>query len=99
MRVSEEFSSWGVEADFAAVASHPAATRFSSSWFLSARRSWAVVIDAVMVFTQHRQIRRFCMSTVLVRVDMVNLAPIGRHIAVRPRTDQILCHCQGAQLV
>ena len=35
MRVSEEFSSWGVEADFAAVASHPPAARlpFSSLIF------------------------------------------------------------------
>ena len=92
MRVSEEFAAWGVEADFAAVAAHPAATRFSSSWFLSARRSRAVVIGAVMVFTQHRQIRRLGVSAVLVRVDMVNLAPIGWNVAVGPRADEIFRH-------
>ena len=55
MRVSEEFSSWGVEADFAAVASHPAATRLSAFCFprfaLLAR---TIVVDAVVVLTQHR---------------------------------------------
>ena len=90
--VAHEFAAWGVQADFAAVAAHPAATRFSSSWFLSARRSRAVVIGAVMVFTQHRQIRRLSVSAVLMRVDMVDLAPIGRHITVRPRAHEILGH-------
>ena len=92
MRVSEEFSSWGVEADFAAVASHPAATRFSSSWFLSARRSWAIVIDTVVVLTQHGQVRRFGVSTVFVGVDVVDLASIGRYGAVRPRAHQVFRH-------
>ena len=78
--VGYKLSAWGLQADFAAVASHPAATRFSSSWFLSARRSWAVVIDTVVVLTQHRQIRRLRMPAVFVGVDVVNLASIGRHI-------------------
>ena len=90
--VAHKFAAWGVQADFAAVSAHPAATRFSSSWFLSARRSWAVVIDTVVVLTQHRQIRRLRMPAVFVGVDVVNLASIGRHIAVRPRTHEILGH-------
>ena len=96
MRVAHKPSTWGVQADFAAVSAHPAATRFSSSWFLSARRSWAVVIDTVVVLTQHGQVRRFGVSTVFMGVDMVNLASIGRHIAIRPRTDEILRHGQGS---
>ena len=96
MRVAHKLPAWGVQADFAAVTSYPAATRFSSSWFLSARRSRAVVIDAVMVLAQHRQVRGFRVSAVLMRVDMVNLASIGRHIAVRPRAHQILGHGKRA---
>ena len=91
MRILHEPAAWGVQADFAAVASHPAAIR-SLPLFLSARRSWAVVVDAVVVLTQHRQIRWLGMPTVLVRVDVVNLAPIGRYGAVRPRTHQVFRH-------
>ena len=96
MRVSEEFSSWGVEADFAAVASHSAAIGLASF-----RLSWSafvaltvrlIVIDAVVVLAQHRQIRGFCMPAMLMCVDVVDLAPIGRHIAVRPRTHQVFRH-------
>ena len=95
--VAHKLAAWGVEADFAAVASHPAATWFSSSWFLSARRRWAViVIDAVMVLAQHGQIRRLGVPAVLVCVDVVDLASIGRHIAVRPRVHQILGHGKRA---
>ena len=90
MRILHEPAAWGVQADFATVSAHPAATRFSSSWFLSARRSWAVVVDAIVVLTQHRQVRGFRVSAVFVCVDVVDLASIGRHIAVRPRTHQTL---------
>ena len=87
MRVSEEFSSWGVEADFAAVAAHPAA-----AWSFSFLARAVIVIDAVVILAQHRQIRGFCMPAVFVGVDVVDLASIGRHIAVRPGADEILCH-------
>ena len=85
------FSAWGVQADFTAVASHPAAIR-SLPLFLSARRSWAVVVDAIVVLTQHGQVRGFRVSTMFVGVDVVDLASIGRHIAVRPRTHQVFRH-------
>ena len=39
------------------------------------------------------------MPAILVCVDMMNLASISGHIAVRPRTDEVLCHSQSAQLV
>ena len=103
MRVSEEFSSWGVEADFAAVASHSAAIGLASF-----RLSWSVfvaltvrviVIDAVVVLTQHGQIRGFCMSAVFVGVDVVDLASIGWYVAVRPGAHEVLGHGESAQLV
>ena len=90
--VAHKFSAWGVQADFAAVSAHPAATRFSSSWFLSARRSWAVVVDAIVVFAQHGQVRGFGVSTVFVSVDVVNLASIGWYVAVWPRAHQVFRH-------
>ena len=95
--VAHQFAAWGVEADFAAVSSHPAAFRlsaFSFPWssFLLARRSRAVVVYAVVILTQHRQIRRFRVPTVFVGIDVVDLAPIGRHIAVGPWADEILDH-------
>ena len=90
--VAYKLPAWGVQADFAAVTSYPAATRFSSSWFLSARRSWAVVVDAIVVFAQHRQIRGFRVSTMFVCVDVVDLASIGRYGAVRPRAHQVFRH-------
>ena len=100
MRVSEEFSSWGVEADFAAVASHSAAIGLASF-----RLSWSafvaltvrvIVIDAVVVLPQHGQIRGFCMPAVFVGVDVVDLASIGWYVAVRPWAHEVLCHGQGA---
>ena len=39
------------------------------------------------------------MAAVLMRIDVVHLAPIGRHIAVRPWADEVLGHSQGAQFV
>ena len=56
VRVGQEFPARSVEADFAAVSSHPAATRFARLGF-----AWsvlpagtAIVVDAVVVLTQHR---------------------------------------------
>ncbi len=94
--VAHKLSTWGLQADFAAMSSHPAATR---SFSFLARTIGVVVVDAVVVLTQHRQIRRLRMPAVFVSVDVVNLASIGWHIAVRPRTHEILGHGQGAQLL
>ena len=99
--VAHKFSAWGVQADFAAVSAHPAALGFTRTWsfpFL-ARTIWVVVVDAVVVLTQHRQIRGFRVSAVFVRVDVVDLASIGRDVAVWPRTHQVFRHGQGAQLL
>ena len=87
VRVAYKFSAWGVQADFAAVASHSAAAR--SFPFLPRT---IVVVDAVVVLTQHRQVRRFRVPAVVVGIYVVDLAPIGRHIAVRPRADEVLGH-------
>ena len=80
VRVAYKFSAWGVQADFAAVASHPAAIGLSSfrlSWFVFvALTVWGIVIDAVVVLAQHREIRGFGVSAVFVCVDVVNLASI-----------------------
>ena len=94
VRIAHQFAAWGVQADFAAVAAHPAALGFTRTWsfpFL-ARTIGVVVVDAVVVLTQHRQIRGFRVSAVFVGVDVVNLASICWNVAVRPRTHEILCH-------
>src|SRR5690625_2807244 len=98
VRVAQKFSAWGLQTDLAAVAAHPAATRFARLGF-----TWsvlltgtAIVVDAVVVLTQHRQIGRFRMPAVFVGIDMVDLAPIGRDIAVGPWADEVLGHSQGA---
>ena len=55
VRVAQKFSAWGVQADFAAVAAHPAATRSFSC--LAAGLCWAAIIShTVVVLTQHRQV-------------------------------------------
>ena len=53
VRVPEEFAAWGLHADFAAVAAHPAAT-----WAFSLLARAVIIIDAVVVLAQHRQIGR-----------------------------------------
>ena len=91
MRVAHKPSTWGLQADFAAVSSHPAALGFTRTWsfpFLAR----TIVIDAVMVLAQHRQIRGFRVSAVFVCVDMVDLASIGWYVAVGPRAHEILGH-------
>ena len=92
VRIAHQFAAWGVQADFAAVASHPAALGFTRTWSFPFLVWTVIVIDTVVVLTQHRQIRGLGVSAVFVSVDMVNLASIGRHIAVRPGADEILCH-------
>ncbi len=94
MGVSEEFSTRGLQTNFAAVASHPAATR---SFSLLART--IVIIHTVVVLTQHRQVRGFGVSAVFMGVDVVDLASIGRDVAVWPWTHEVLCHGEGAELV
>ena len=58
VRIAHQFAAWDLQADFAAVASHPAAIGLASF-----RLSWSafvaltvrvIVIDAVVVLTQHR---------------------------------------------
>ena len=96
VRVAHKLAARGVQADFAAVASHSAATGLASF-----RLSWSVfvaltvrviVIDAVVVLTQHGQIRGFCMPAVFVGVDVVDLASIGWYVAVRPGAHEVLGH-------
>src|SRR5699024_6876350 len=104
MRVAHKLSAWGVPADVTAVASHPAAARlpFSSlifSFLWPGISRVTVVIDTVVVLTQHGQVRGFRVSTMFVGVDVVDLASIGRYGAVRPRTHQVFRHGQGAQLL
>ena len=87
VRVAHQFAAWGVQADFAAVAAHPAAT-----WAFSLFARAVIIIDAVVVLAQHRQVRRFGVPAVVVGIYVVDLAPIGRHIAVRPGADEVLGH-------
>ena len=98
--VGYKLSAWGLQADFAAVASHSAAIGLASF-----RLSWSVfvaltvrviVIDAVVVLAQHRQIRGFCLPAILVGVDVVDLASIDCCVAVRPWAHEVLCHGQGS---
>ena len=60
VRVAHKFAAWGLQADFAAVTSHPAAIGLSSfrlSWSVFvALTVWGIVIDAVVVLTQHGQV-------------------------------------------
>ena len=100
VRVAHKLSAWGVQADFAAVASHSAAIGLASfrlSWFVFvALTVWGIVIDAVVVLAQHREIRGFGVSAVFVGVDVVDLASICWNVAVRPRTHQVFRHGQGS---
>ena len=94
VRIAHKLSAWGVQADFAAVSAHPAA-----AWSFSFLARAVIIIHAVVILTQHREIRWFRMPAMLMCVDVVDLAPIGRHIAVRPRAHQVFRHGQGAQLL
>ena len=90
--VAHKFAAWGVQADFAAVSSHPAALGFTRTWSFSFLARAVIVIDTVVILAQHREVRWYGVPAILVCVDVVNLASIGRHIAVRPGADEILCH-------
>ena len=92
VRVAHKFSAWGVQADFAAVSAHPAALGFTRTWSFPFLARAVIVINAVVVLTQHRQIRGFCLPAILVGVDVVDLASIGRYGAVRPRAHQVFRH-------
>ena len=92
VNVAHKFAAWGVQADFAAVSSHPAALGFTRTWSFSFLARAVIIVHAVVILTQHREIRWFRMPAMLMCVDVVDLAPIGRHIAVRPGADEILCH-------
>ena len=98
VRIAHQFAAWGVQADFAAVAAHPAALGFTRTWsfpFL-ARTIGVVVVDTVVVLAQHGQVRGFGVSAVFVGVDVVDLASICWNVAVRPRTHQVFRHGQGS---
>src|SRR5699024_3900365 len=77
--VAEESSAWGNEADLAAVALYSSASSFCG----------VVVVDAVVIAAQHRQIRRCGVAAVFVGVDVVYLAPIGGHVAVWPGANEV----------
>ena len=90
--VAYKLPTWGVQADFAAVSAHPAALGFTWTWSFPFLARAVIVIDTVVILAQHREVRWYGVSAILVCVDVVNLASIGRHIAVRPRAHEILCH-------
>ena len=52
--VAYKLSAWGVQADFAAVASHSAALGFTRTRSFPFLPRTIVVVDAVVVLTQHR---------------------------------------------
>ena len=54
VRIAHQFAAWGVQADFAAVASHSAALGFTRTRSFSFLARTIVVVDAVVVLTQHR---------------------------------------------
>ena len=97
--VAHKLSAWGVQADFAAVASHSAALGFTRTRSLPFLPRTIVIIHTVVVLTQHRQIRWLSVPAVFVSVDVVHLASIGWYVAVWPGTDEVFCHGQGAQLL
>src|SRR5699024_4837463 len=76
--IAEESSSRRNEADLAAVS-----LQSSASSFLR------VVVDAVVIATQHRQIRRVRVTAIFMGIDMVYLASISRHVTVWPRAYEI----------
>jgi len=92
MRVAQQFSTWGNKLDLSAVAHHPPST------FLAAPCPSAVVVDTVVISTQRGQIRRIRLTTILMRINVVDLAAICWHFAVRPRAHQVFCHGQVSLL-
>ena len=51
VRVAHQFAAWGLQADFAAVTSHPPA-----AWSFSFLARAVIVIDTVVVLAQHGQV-------------------------------------------
>lgn len=92
MCVAQQVSTWGNKLDLAAVANHSASALFM------AHVSCAIVVDTVVVSTQRGQVRRISLPTILMRVDVVDLASVCRYFAVRPRADEIFCHGQDSLL-
>ena len=92
VRIAHKLSAWGVQADFAAVATHPAALGFTRTWSFPFLARTIVIIDTVVVLTQHRQIRGFGVSAVFVSVDVVDLASICWNVAVWPRAHEVFRH-------
>ena len=56
VRVAYKLAAWGVQADFAAVASHSAALGFTRTRSLPFLPRTIVVVDAVVVLAQHGQV-------------------------------------------
>ena len=56
VRVAHKLSTWGVQADFAAVASHPPALGFTRTRSFPFLPRTIVVVDAVVVLAQHGQV-------------------------------------------
>ena len=54
--VAYKLSAWGVQADFAAVASHPAALGFTRTRSFPFLPRTTVVVDAVVVLAQHGKV-------------------------------------------
>ena len=54
--VAHKLSAWGLQADFAAVASHSAALGFTRTRSLPFLPRTIVVVDTVVVLAQHRQV-------------------------------------------
>ena len=52
--VAYKLPTWGVQADFAAVSAHPAALGFTRTWSFPFLARTIVIIDTVVVLTQHR---------------------------------------------
>ena len=57
-----------------------------------------IIISSVVIFAQHGQVRRVRLAAILMGVYVVDLAPIGRYAAVRPRADQVFRSRQDALL-
>ena len=56
VRIAHQFAAWGVQADFAAVASHPAALGFTRAWSFSFLARAVIIIHAVVILAQHGQV-------------------------------------------
>ena len=71
---------WGVKFDLPRACAHPASTFPSRRW----AGAGVIVVGAVVVFAEHGQVRRARFAAILMCASMMDLAPIGRHPAVRP---------------